>query len=310
VTTLEDPQTRATADATAASSTGTSTEVQPAAPAGWYVDPAGCHEFRYWNGRGWTPGVADRGFVREDALPDQPCAPTEERVRPPLRAAAFGVAGLVAGFAADVVIVLGFRAWAPTHKVAELVVSQAALWAAMLSVVIVVSRRYGSGRIRRDFGLRARPADAAWGLLLAFLARLVAGVVALVVLLAAGRLGHGTSPGLQPRHLDEARLVLMCLFLVVGAPLIEELFFRGLLLRSFQTRLPVWTAVSAQAVLFSVSHVFSSVGLGIAVQLLGALLFGLAAGFVVNHFRRLGPTIFGHAFFNLVAAIALIVVST
>src|SRR5207249_1981844 len=35
-------------------------------PAGWYRDPDGGHEYRYWNGSAWTPGVADGSTVGQD----------------------------------------------------------------------------------------------------------------------------------------------------------------------------------------------------------------------------------------------------
>lgn len=30
-------------------------------PAGWYADPAGRHELRYWDGKGWSADVSDGG---------------------------------------------------------------------------------------------------------------------------------------------------------------------------------------------------------------------------------------------------------
>jgi hypothetical protein len=63
-------------------------------------------------------------------------------------------------------------------------------------------------------------------------------------------------------------------------------------------------------VLFAGAHALSNVGVALVAQLLSTLLFGLAAGLVVQHFRRLGPTMVGHALFNAVVAVALIVIST
>lgn len=44
-----------------------------AVPAGWYADPGGHHELRYWNGGVWTATVADAGATAEDPL--TPAAP-------------------------------------------------------------------------------------------------------------------------------------------------------------------------------------------------------------------------------------------
>lgn len=36
-------------------------------PAGWYVDPSGRHEFRYWDGASWTYDVSNQGVRLQDA---------------------------------------------------------------------------------------------------------------------------------------------------------------------------------------------------------------------------------------------------
>jgi hypothetical protein len=41
-------------------------------PAGWYPDPSGRHEQRYWDGFAWSGHVLDRGVASEDALPYAP----------------------------------------------------------------------------------------------------------------------------------------------------------------------------------------------------------------------------------------------
>lgn len=37
-----------------------------AAPPGWFPDPSGRHQFRYWDGRQWTDGVSDHGVPASD----------------------------------------------------------------------------------------------------------------------------------------------------------------------------------------------------------------------------------------------------
>jgi putative membrane protein len=41
---------------------------EPPAVAGWFADPAGRHQARYWDGRSWTDHVADDGAVTGDRL--------------------------------------------------------------------------------------------------------------------------------------------------------------------------------------------------------------------------------------------------
>jgi len=56
----------------------------PIVPAGWYTDPVGRHEYRYWDGTDWKPEVSDGGVTAVDPLGPAP---------PPLLRSA----GLVAG---------------------------------------------------------------------------------------------------------------------------------------------------------------------------------------------------------------------
>lgn len=39
-----------------------------AVPAGWHPDPAGRHQYRYWDGVQWTASVSDNGVVGSDPL--------------------------------------------------------------------------------------------------------------------------------------------------------------------------------------------------------------------------------------------------
>jgi hypothetical protein len=43
------------------------TQLQAQPAAGWYVDPSGRHEARYWDGNRWTDRIADRGVENHDA---------------------------------------------------------------------------------------------------------------------------------------------------------------------------------------------------------------------------------------------------
>ena len=47
------------------------TQLQAQPAAGWYADPSGHHEARYWDGDRWTDRIADRG-VENAGLPMTP----------------------------------------------------------------------------------------------------------------------------------------------------------------------------------------------------------------------------------------------
>lgn len=62
-------------------------------PPGWFPDPTGRHDHRWWDGAAWTAHVADAGVASHDPLPagGSPAAtPDHLGVRQPAAAAALG----------------------------------------------------------------------------------------------------------------------------------------------------------------------------------------------------------------------------
>ncbi len=86
--------------------------------------------------------------------------------------------------------------------------------------------------------------------------------------------------------------------LAVGAPIVEELFFRGVLLRSLLGRMATPLAILATALLFALAH-FE------AVQFAGLAAFGVVLGVLAWRTGRLAPGIAAHAAFNASAVISL-----
>lgn len=93
---------------------------------------------------------------------------------------------------------------------------------------------------------------------------------------------------------------------VVGAPFFEELFFRGVLLRSLARlfgNVGRWVgpalAIVVTGVLFGLAHAES-------LQLLGLAVFGVILSFIAYRTGRLGMNMVAHATFNLVAVAAVI----
>ena len=75
------------------------------------------------------------------------------------------------------------------------------------------------------------------------------------------------------------------------APLLEEMLFRGLLLRGFLVHYAPWRAIALQALLFAAFH-FNWV------QALVALALGIFTGWLYWRTRSLVPAIAAHALFN------------
>nr|WP_228507509.1 CPBP family intramembrane glutamic endopeptidase [Plantibacter sp. VKM Ac-2880] len=95
--------------------------------------------------------------------------------------------------------------------------------------------------------------------------------------------------------------IVALLAAVALAPIIEELFFRGLVLPSVigTLRGGRWIAVVISGLLFAILHllVVTTVAQAIVVGV-GTLLVGLAAGSLAVVTGRLGPAIVTHVVFN------------
>lgn len=103
------------------------------------------------------------------------------------------------------------------------------------------------------------------------------------------------------------QLVVLALFVCVGSPLVEELYFRGLLLRAlfgvtsrFGPVLRPLVSIGLTSLLFALAH-FE------AIQFIGLAGFGAVLGVLAWRTGRLGPGIVAHASFNAVAVISIVV---
>jgi uncharacterized protein len=186
-----------------------------------------------------------------------------------------------------------------------LVTAQSGLWTGLLLTCRFVSRRYGTGSIRRDYRLVMRWRDLGTGFVISWIARIVAVVIILPFVLLDDRFRNRTDifTGLEP---DAATIATIAVIAVVGAPLIEELFFRGLLQRALENVVPIPAAIGGQAVLFGVAHVSVHGGWANIPTTLGIGACGAVFGFAAWRWRRLGPSIAAHGFFNALAVAALL----
>ena len=176
---------------------------------------------------------------------------------------------------------------------------QVPLWVGMLGAVVYAARK-GRG-IVADFGLRMEKRDVGVGLAVGFLAQVV--LIPLVYWPWLRLLGNPDVSAAARSLTDRAEgagIVLLVLLTVIGAPIVEELFFRGLLLRSLQRRLRPPLAIGAAAVLFSLAH-FQ------VLQFPALVIFGAVAGVLAHRAQRLGPAIWAHVAFNATTVIVLLV---
>lgn len=165
--------------------------------------------------------------------------------------------------------------------------------------------RWGSGNRRADVGLSLRWSDLGWGPLvwLATIATQVA--IAAIVLALDVPLANNTDD-VSELSADRTYVVAIVITAVVAAPLVEELVFRGMVMRSLLSVAAPPVAIVGQGVLFGVAHVdpvrgVGNVGLAIVLSAVG-VSFGAAAYLL----RRIGPTVVAHAIFNGVVMIILL----
>lgn len=181
-------------------------------------------------------------------------------------------------------------------------VAEVPLWLGLVGAVVWASRAKGTGRLRDDFGLTIKWHDMPIGLFAGFAAQLA--IVAIVVPLyrllgiSTDEVGQ-TAEKLANRAVHTPDVVLLLVIVVLGAPVIEELFYRGLFLRSVQRRWGSGVAIGLTAAVFAAVH-FQPY------DFLALFLFGVVAASLAARTGRLGASIWAHFAFNLTAVISLL----
>jgi membrane protease YdiL (CAAX protease family) len=179
-------------------------------------------------------------------------------------------------------------------------VSQIGLWTGMVGVSVFASRRKGAGTLAEDFGLRGKWQDIGIGVVVALAVQLL--VLPGVAYLLRPLLGEPEVSGPVEDLLDQAHGLAfagLILSVAVGAPIVEELFFRGLLLRSLRRRLPDWAAVVVSAVAFGIAHGSALPMDAVLLVMISLTVFGAILAVLAIRTGRLGPSIVTHAGFNL-----------
>ena len=179
--------------------------------------------------------------------------------------------------------------------IATLFAAVAATWIAYLAGMWVASRRSGSGDFVEDYAVRFRAVDLV-GVPIGVLTQLV--VIPLVYVplreLWPDTFSDDRLSETAEKLVDRASgptIVLLVLMVCVGAPIVEELVYRGLLQGSFAARfnhLAAWVAASAW---FALVHLRP-------VEYPGLFVFGLVAGACLLVTRRLGMSMATHVAFN------------
>lgn len=185
----------------------------------------------------------------------------------------------------------------------QLAAASAATWTVMIAALFVASRRFGTGDVTADVAARFRPID---------LLGIPLGVATQLVFVP---LLYVPLRGLWPDTFSDERIeeraqdladraggwltVLLVVVVVIGAPVVEELMYRGLLQRSVSDTVGTGFGLVSTSLWFALVH-FSPV------EYPGLFLAGLVFGGGVALTGRLGPALVTHAAFNATGLIVVL----
>ncbi|MTH93341.1 MAG: CPBP family intramembrane metalloprotease [Actinobacteria bacterium] len=176
-----------------------------------------------------------------------------------------------------------------------LAASALALWTPFIVMLVVLSRKLGSGHFWSDYFVRFRPIDAL-GIPL--------GVASQILLVSAV---YWPLRKIFPSTFDAADveerardlydrahggwLVVLVLIVVVGAPIVEELVYRGFIQGTLRGTMNEGVALVVTAVWFTLIHLTP-------VEYPGLFVIALVLGFSYHFSRRIGLSIVTHMAFN------------
>lgn len=186
-------------------------------------------------------------------------------------------------------------------SIGEVALLQLPLWLGLLGMPLFSTWRRGNGPVV-DLGLRSTVRDAPIGLAIGVACQfvLVPLVTLPVFLLTDVDQDELEAPARELT--DKATgigVLVLVLVVVVGAPLAEEVFYRGLLQRTIARKLPTWPTLVITALLFGASH-FQ------ALQFPALAAFGLVLGLIAHRTGRLGMNIWAHVGFNATTVVILL----
>ncbi len=281
-------------------------------PAGWHRDPFRRAECRYFNGDTWTDQVFADDYGRDTVSVDH--LGTEKIPEGAWSASVgslvFSVVGLVLSFGLSLLFVLPVLVTHHGDELVRLVTSEAGLWIGLYATCVLASRRYGTGKIRSDFRWRFKWQDLWIAFIAAIVARCVAAIVLVPFVHVAQKAGNPDQSLYAITNLGALGWFTLVVFTCVGAPLIEELFFRGLLQGQLVERLGVGVGVVLTAVVFGAVHIANDPGVAGALLALTVGAGGSVLGVVRHLTGRLGTSTLTHAMFNAVAVIVFAAVGT
>ena len=257
-------------------------------PPGWYPDPWTPAGMRWWDGVGWT---------HHRAAP-APRPPSTIKSLPFVAAVGAILAiGIPLALSEPVISLLDDLS-VPAPLLVVVAVTMA--YAPSLWWCREVIRRYGTNSLRNDIGLAMRPVDLGWGPL-TWVSCAIAQATVFGLVTAFDVPFESNLQGGEGGHTGLGYKIAFAVVAVGLAPIIEEIAFRGVVLRGLLSVTNPPVAITIQGLLFGAAHfdpVWGSGNIGLVLVLSAAgIVFG-AAAFLV---KRLAPCMIAHAIVNSIA---------
>lgn len=183
---------------------------------------------------------------------------------------------------------------------ASLLFIQLGLWGGMLAVPSLVARTTGRRLLPDDaFDVELLLGAKAFALGLAVQLLVIPLVYLPVLMLLDDADLSEPAREITDRASGAGNVIVLVILVVIGAPLVEEIFFRGLLQPRLVDRFGVVGGIGLTSVLFAASHIQ-------LLQFPALVIIGAAVGWLAHRTGRVGPAIIAHVGFNLVTVVVLL----
>ena len=289
---------------------------------GWYPDPTSVQNLRYWDGKNWSTHTLP---VSEPQTSEQN-NPSTSTIFPSENKPSWGLGDVATGIATFFLVTLmgGVAIVATTEFIKSvyglnpqtneiitevgflisILAGAAALFVGFFLYPYSITKRKGYGSLKKDFDLKFEWIDIPLGFSVAIVAILGTGALGYLYQTVTGSAPQGNTSTLTESSSSILVILAIIFTTVVVAPLCEEVFFRGLVMKSLQKKFDnTFISVAGSSFLFGVMHLMT--GGSAAFVVISTSMFGVVFAVLAVYTKRLGPAITAHVFLN-----AIVVTST
>jgi membrane protease YdiL (CAAX protease family) len=179
--------------------------------------------------------------------------------------------------------------------------SFAGQYAGWLGGLIYVSHTKGRGSLLADFGFVVHARDA-WALVVGFALSIALSIMSLPLV----SLAHNEHQDIVNQLQNSGRATQIVIAIAAGfvAPVLEELMFRGLLLRALRRRFMPEVAIGISALVFALAHPLLDPHLGTFALVPALFALGAISGIAATWTGELSVSIALHIGFNLLTVVS------